>query len=205
MNLDQIFERHGSDKSTANGWHGYSRVYEPLFEPMRNKPIRLLEIGVSFGASIKSWLYYFPSASIAGVDVANDFKCDDKRYVFAQGDQGNRAFWDSFNPFLAPWTICIDDGPHTIGHQTRSFDALWPKVESGGFYIIEDVYTWPDPRWSQVDKAREFLFTMFSDLNRGGKQYYGRPNGVGSDTPTQAELSIDWIQMHPGLVILKKK
>lgn len=203
MTLDEICLLHGADKATSH--HGYAPIYDNLFTPLRHKPIRLLEIGVQFGASIKTWLDYFPSASIAGVDVANDFKCDDKRYVFTQGDQGNPSFWDSFNPFLAPWDIVIDDGPHTVAHQSISFDKLWLKLAHGGLYIIEDCYTWPDPRWAQVALARDFLFTMFSDLNRGGKQYYGRPNGVGSDTPTQAELSVEWIQMHPGLVIIKKK
>ena len=41
-------------EATKEIW-GYSRFYEPLFEPKRHHPIRLMEIGVEAGRSMKSW------------------------------------------------------------------------------------------------------------------------------------------------------
>ena len=40
----------GSDKVTQDG---YDRVYTPLFEPLRAKPVRIVEIGVERGRSMK--------------------------------------------------------------------------------------------------------------------------------------------------------
>lgn len=206
MTLDEICERHGADKSTANGWHGYAPYYQELFEPLRHEPIKLLEIGVCFGASIKAWLEYFdhPQASICGVDVINNFPCNDPRYTYTQGDQGDPTFWKSFNPFLAPWTICVDDGPHTIVHQIISFNALWPQIVSGGFYIIEDCWTWPDPIWKQDILSAAFMRDLVWGLNRNGKKYYGRPGGKDESFVPFAE-GIEWIKFFPGLMILKKR
>ena len=41
----------GSDKVTQDG---YDRVYTPLFEPLRAKPVRLVEIGLGRGRSMKA-------------------------------------------------------------------------------------------------------------------------------------------------------
>jgi len=202
MTLDELCIKHGADKGTPH--HGYAPIYDKLFAPMRDDPIYLLEIGVQFGASIKTWLDYFPRASIAGVDVANDFRCDDARYVFTQADQGNAQFWAAFNPFLKPWDIVIDDGPHTLGHQIVSFDALWPKVAQGGLYIIEDLWTWPDPLWEQEHASAAFQRDLIWGLHRNGMAYYGRPTGLTEKFKPRAE-GIEWIQHHPGLMILKKR
>lgn len=202
MTLDELCVRNGADKGTPH--HGYAPIYDKIFTPFREEPIHLLEIGVQFGASIKTWLDYFPKGSIAGVDVANDFKCDNQRYVFTQADQGNPEFWEAFNPFLAPWDIVIDDGPHTIGCQIVSFDKLWPRLAACGLYIIEDCWTWPDPLWNQERCAAEFQKNLIWGLHRNGRNYYGRPTGAVEKFTPRAE-GIEWIQHHPGLMIIKKK
>lgn len=206
MTLESIFERHGADKAKANGWHGYSSVYQELFEPLRHAPVKLLEIGVCFGASIKAWLEYFdhPQAAICGVDVINNFPCNDPRYTYAQGDQADPEFWKKFNPFLSEWSIVVDDGPHTLPHQQISFEHLWPNVASGGLWCCEDTWTWPDPLWKQQSQASSFLTQLVWWLNKSGKQYHGRPGGK-SEPLNEMESSIDFIHMYPGLMILKKK
>ena len=72
--LDEIFNANGTDKGSQFGCPGYAPhnlgpVYEEAFAPLRLEPIKLLEIGVQGGASIKSWLEYFPSAQIYGIDL----------------------------------------------------------------------------------------------------------------------------------------
>lgn len=45
--LSEIMDMNRSDKGTAIGdAHGYAPVYERWFEPIRNEPLRILEIGV---------------------------------------------------------------------------------------------------------------------------------------------------------------
>jgi len=48
----------------------YAKIYEKLFSHKREEPIRLMEIGVLYGNSIKLWENYFPNArNIVGLDV----------------------------------------------------------------------------------------------------------------------------------------
>ena len=35
--------------------------------------------------------------------------------------------------------VIIDDGSHLVDHIIGSFEILWPKVKSKGFYCIEDL------------------------------------------------------------------
>lgn len=56
QSLHSLFLQSGSDK----GWyHGYARYYEPILERLRDKPVRLVEIGVEDGESMEAWMRYF--------------------------------------------------------------------------------------------------------------------------------------------------
>ena len=59
--LRAIFDRHHCDRGKR---HSYERVYEPLFAPIRRKPLRILESGIYQGAGIAAWLEYFPRAVV---------------------------------------------------------------------------------------------------------------------------------------------
>jgi hypothetical protein len=66
----------------------YGRHYSEVLEPLRGQPIRLLEIGVGDGKSIRVWLDYFthPNSYIVGVDIDNISRSEG-RYTFHQIDQ----------------------------------------------------------------------------------------------------------------------
>src|ERR1700754_3628667 len=71
--LTRLAIRHGTDKWGA---HFYTPVYHQLFAHLRDKPVRLLEIGIGGyqfaklgGASLAMWADYFPSGRILGIDV----------------------------------------------------------------------------------------------------------------------------------------
>ena len=60
--LTEIMNESGSDKGTVmTGWeaHGYTPFYERWFDPIREEPLRLMEIGVCDphlpGASVDGW------------------------------------------------------------------------------------------------------------------------------------------------------
>lgn len=46
-----------ADSVTRSG--NIYQVYERYFQPLRDKPVRLLELGVHRGASLKTWGAYF--------------------------------------------------------------------------------------------------------------------------------------------------
>ena len=131
--MREIFDRHGCDKGHR---HGYERVYEPLFEPIRYEPIRLLEIGIFEGASLAAWVDYFPNAEIVGIDTFQRIAPEDIGIL-----NHERVTWkrhSSFEPIdLGHFDIIIDDGAHTHSAQKRTFDNFKRYADR---YFIEDVW-----------------------------------------------------------------
>lgn len=152
--LDQLGIDHQTDKAsqftrTYAQPHDYLRHMEKCFEPLRNQPIKLLEIGVGGGESIRTWLEYFPHAQIFGVDIVhstNQWNTPRSgahpRYTFAHGDQSSDFFWVGF---LAAhggnWDVLVDDGGHASNQIITTWKMMWPHVASGGYYCIEDLNT----------------------------------------------------------------
>lgn len=126
--------------------HDYLTIYEREWGKWRDKPIRLMEIGLNKGASIKIWLEYFQQATIYGVDIADfgnevGIPADHlERFVFSKGDQMDPYFWQRFaEGHPEPFDVIIDDGSHASGPIIVSFNSLWGKVKPGGYYVIEDL------------------------------------------------------------------
>ncbi len=138
MTLDEIAIKHGTDKCSKG--HGYTLFYEPYFEPLRNQEINLLEIGVHYGRSIRTWAEYFPKGIIYGVDIKPGCKKLEResRVYISIGSQADKKFLtDSFKD--VKFDIIIDDGSHHDDHMLISYEALWSYLKSKGLYIIEDL------------------------------------------------------------------
>lgn len=176
--LDSAGIRNQTDKAsvftrTYAQPHDYLRQYERFFEPLRDKPIKLLEIGVGGGESVKTWLDWFSKAAIWGVDIVHDTNpwntpkgreySFDGRYRFIQGNQGCNTFWECFKADEGlDWSIILDDGSHLLSDIITTFEALWPHVLSGGLYCVEDL----DPdhmRW--LAELRDEMQLGTSDID----------------------------------------
>jgi len=131
---------------------GYTDLYDPLFDGIREDVTKVLEIGVETGRSHRLWLEYFPNATIYGFDIFK-FGVEEfhrlqegnpylDRSVMFKGDQSNI---DHLNNFLSlhgdEFDIIIDDGGHSMRQQQISLKILFNAVRSGGFYVIEDLHT----------------------------------------------------------------
>jgi len=151
--LDQIATEQGTDKATSHPivrdgkGHGYAPHYAAQFDAIRNDPIKLLEIGVGGGESIRMWLEYFHSARVFGVDNVQGTNPWNTvgvgahlRYTFVSGDQGCETFWKCFVvDYGSNWGVIVDDGSHFSRDVITTFNAMWPRVAPGGFYCIEDL------------------------------------------------------------------
>jgi hypothetical protein len=123
----------------------YLAEYERLFGPMREAPLRLLELGVKFGASMFLWSDYFPNATIVGLDIAERparFPAD-TRVHFIQGSQDDPAALDRCTAVAGgPFDIIVDDASHIGRLSAASFAYLFPRaLKPRGFYVIEDICT----------------------------------------------------------------
>ena len=51
-------------------WDHYIPIYERHFGRFRDRPIKMLEIGIQYGGGLYMWHRYFhPGSSIHGVDI----------------------------------------------------------------------------------------------------------------------------------------
>lgn len=206
--LDEIFVRHNCDKGRLkNGvGHNYGRHYAEVLEPLRHNPIRLVEIGVGDGKSIRVWLDYFTHAAtqIIGVDI-NPFHLSDPRFTFLHANQNNAH---ELQP-LMQWAsdVIIDDGSHMPDGTVTAFEALWPFVKRGGYYIIEDLKTSYMPGYQVAGWGTQMSFVkrLLDDIN-AQTDYKPSPDCVFTyPTGTDGGRGIEWMKFSEELCILKKK
>jgi cephalosporin hydroxylase len=147
--LTQLAIKYGTDKW---GPHFYTPVYHELFSKLRPHPIHLLEIGVGGygvktlgGSSLAMWAEYFPTGQITGVDNAEKHLDLNPRVTLYRGSQEDPEFLRRVCAEQGPFDIIIDDGSHLPKHVMMSFHALFPALNDGGIYVIEDIQTafWP--------------------------------------------------------------
>jgi hypothetical protein len=175
--LDRLAEQFGTDKGTVKTGSlspkGYTRHYARWFAPLREEPIRLLEIGVASGASLRMWEAWFPRAEIHGIDIdpACAAAASDRIRVHI-GDQEDPGFLASVLAAMggAP-AIVIDDGGHGMRQHRQSLEALFPGLATGGIYAIEDLHTAYWARFGggyrRSGSTVEFLKGLVDDVNGG--------------------------------------
>jgi demethylmacrocin O-methyltransferase len=209
LSLDALAVRHGSDKSSRV--HHYTRVYEPLFAPLRHQPIRLLEIGVGAGNSLRMWHDYFPAAKIFGLDLAQAKQFEGLDVTVFVGSQADEQTLRRVAAEAGKFDIVIDDGSHRWADQVFACRRLFPHVQPGGFYAIEDLHTsyWDQYR-SGPETAVAFLQGLVDDLNLRGRSGYGEPRNdphyatlIG--TLNDFERTLESLTFVKSLVLLKKK
>lgn len=137
--LAHIAARYDTDKAVHTH---YLRNYEHYFGDLRDREVRLFELGIKEGGSLYLWRDYFERGLIVGLDV-EPVQLDDAsgRIRTYQGMQQDTALLDRIARENAPegFDIIIDDCAH-IGVLARA--SFWHLFEhhlkSGGVYIIED-------------------------------------------------------------------
>lgn len=157
-------------KGIIDKWDHYSSIYDfhfKRFHSLNYKPLRLLEIGVAEGGSLFAWQEYFPTATITGIDI-NPIckKYEEGNIKVFIGDQADTAFLNSVNEKSGPFDIIIDDGGHMMNQQLTSFKTLFPLLNDGGLYIIEDTHTSYWPRYfDSGEKTIDLLKRLIDGLN----------------------------------------
>jgi hypothetical protein len=138
LSLDLIGIREATDKSSLIG--DYLRHYEKLFASMRDEEFNFIEIGVFHGASARTWAQFFSRAHIVGVDInpqCRTYASD--RITIEIGSQNDPAFLHRLVTTYPPRVI-IDDGSHQSYDVIFTFERLFPALEPGGIYVIEDLH-----------------------------------------------------------------
>lgn len=132
-------------RDTDKYWtHGYTHLYDTHFNQFRDQRIKMLELGVSRGASLILWEKVFRKGRFYGVDTRarrwRRMLKNHKRVKVFVGSQSDPEFLQKEVIPAGPFDIIIDDASHVPEDQLVSFKSLWPHVARNGFYVIEDLH-----------------------------------------------------------------
>ena len=177
--LNKIGVKHNTDKSSV--LHDYLFKYEKYFPFDRFDKLKILEIGVLNGSSLKTWEEYYENSEIIGIDINPDCKQYEKNRIRVEiGSQYDAEFLKMIGEKYGPFDLILDDGSHLNKHVIFSFKELWKYVKPHGLYVVEDAVTsyWPDYGGSPT--GSETIITYFKDrideVNFGGELVDNSPN-----------------------------
>jgi hypothetical protein len=122
----------------------HAELYEKLFAPRIHDHIRMLEIGVWHGESLRVWKKFFDSLTLYGIDINSVADIDESIATIFIGDASWPKFMHNVAKAVKELDIVIDDGGHFSDDQQVAFEHLWPIVKKGGLYIVEDLWVAPD-------------------------------------------------------------
>ena len=176
--LQELGQKYGTDKAGHRyNEIGYLDYYDRHFSSIRNEVKTFVEIGILGGKSLKMWEEYFPNATIYGIDITPScIEYESGRIKIFIGDQSDYQFLEKIKMEIGNIDILLDDGSHITNHQIKTFDILYPLINDGGFYAIEDLANsyeeilnqhnirsiWPGMTYNKIDDT---LKNYRSDFN----------------------------------------
>ncbi|MFV0301396.1 MAG: class I SAM-dependent methyltransferase [Paracoccus sp. (in: a-proteobacteria)] len=149
--LSRLAILHGTDKF---GYHDYTPHYHQVLGHLRDRPLRMLEIGVGGygyedrgGESLATWRDYLTQAQITGLDIQAKSMDFGPRVRIVQGSQVDADCLSALVAERGPFDVILDDGSHRNEHVVESYGLLFPTLKPGGIYLVEDVQTAFFPRF----------------------------------------------------------
>jgi hypothetical protein len=143
--LSELAVRYGTDKGPPGQEtnHDYTPIYEGLLGARREEVQKVIELGVKFGASLRMWADYFPSARVWGVDVE-----DRTGGQFDGSPQVHLLIGEATSAAVArrlteetsgEVDLIVDDASHEPEQVRAAYRRLFPLLRRGGVYVVEDV------------------------------------------------------------------
>lgn len=160
--LQELYRTHTG--KVSDKWSFYLDEYDRLFQPYRNQPVRLLEIGIQNGGSLEVWSKYFAQAeALIGCDINPDcaqLQYEDQRIHVIVGDANAAASRQAVQAITPKLDLLIDDGSHVSGDIIESFLHYFPMLEDGGLYVAEDLHCsyWQEFDGGLFDTASSIAF-----------------------------------------------
>lgn len=204
LRRDPLFEYFSSHRAgrVLDKWIHYFPIYTRHFGPYRDRPIRLLEIGIYRGGSLDMWRWFFgPQATLVGIDIDEDAKtASDPRHVVEIGDQTDPDFLRRVAEQHGPFDIIIDDGGHEMAQQIVTAQTLFPLLADGGTFLVEDCHT---SYWDSYQGGRNRPGTFME----WAKERLDDVNGFHQDAPIDPVWTghLAGVHCYDSIVVLDKK
>jgi hypothetical protein len=209
--LGTIFTKTGG----VHKWLHYLPVYESAID--RSRPIRMLEIGVFHGGSLRMWREYLhPKSVIVGIDIDPDCKQfeDPENNVHVRiGGQQDATFLQEVNSEFGPFDVILDDGSHMASHMVESFRNLFASaLAEPGTYIVEDVHSsywksYRDASMSFVDFVAVLVDAMhahYPDAEDERSFRTGHPARLREVSVPRITPKLSSIEIHDSIVVVRK-
>lgn len=165
-NLTKLGKIYGTDKAIS---HNYTPHYVTHFKRFKYKRINLFEIGVGGykkpilgGKSLRMWKRYFPFGRIYSLDIYDKSKLQERRIKIFRGSQVDEELLQKISNEVKGFDIIIDDGSHINEHIITTFQILFPKLNDGGIYVIEDTQT---SYWEKYGGTSEDMVNSRTSMN----------------------------------------
>ena len=148
--LDELFHYYGSDKAnifkkTQDQGHGFSGFYTQHLEHLKQREIKILEIGSYAGASASAFVKYFPNSKVYCFDInISKFIYSSKNiHVFGLNIKDQKKVEKILSKINLEsnsnfFDVIIDDGSHYLSDILFSLKTLFKYIKKGGIYVIED-------------------------------------------------------------------
>ena len=154
--LDYLFEYFNSDKGERyiNQYthpskknkikiqaHGYSKFYQEIFYPIKNEVLNIMEIGSFYGNASAALFFYFKNSKIYGADINPDmfrYKADRIETLYVNSSSLSSIKNELINKNIK-FDIIIEDASHMLKDQIISLFYLFPILNKGGYFIIEEL------------------------------------------------------------------
>jgi hypothetical protein len=147
--------------------HPYTPIYDLFLRKYKKKPnLKMGEIGVLNGASLRMWREYFPTATIHAYDIDKsvfdktsdiiNIKCHimDSSNIHQLKTSLHQSVEDG-----KKFDILIEDASHCLNHQLTFLRYCLDYVESGGVVIIEDIF-----RAIPVNRFQEVYIKLYDKI-----------------------------------------
>ena len=215
--LTDIGIKYNTDKvDSAHTWFNknYMNIYEKYFEPLRDKPIRILEIGVLNGSSIKTWKEYFSNAEVHGIDIQPSCKnvedTDTNIFIHILDCSSNDQLQMFVNKFSGYFDIILDDGSHINDITLKTFQFLYKCLKPESYYIIEDLgcaYIGDEMKLYGSNWPGHYLMnpTSITSNNPSTMLDLYRDIHIMIDNPTSRNVyQIEYLHHYPYIMILRR-
>lgn len=183
-------------------WLHYIPIYERYLGHLRGTDFKMLEIGVYKGGSLDMWRAYFgDSFTLFGIDIDQDTQdCVSEPNQVRVGSQTNSAFLEDVVAEMGGVDVILDDGSHIGKHQWKSFEVLFPLLNEGGLYIVEDTHTsywWRyGGGFGRRRTANNLAKTIIDDMHG----WYHRRAQL-----TSAKTEIGALHIHDSIFVIEKQ
>lgn len=205
MAENPLFARFSANRAALvlDKWVHYFPIYTRHLERFRGRAVNVLEIGVYRGGGLDLWASYLgEQAKLVGLDIDEAaVRAVKGRFQVVLGDQADPDVLRKINDEYGPFDIVIDDGGHTMEQQIVTIETLFPLLNDGGVFIVEDTHTsyWPAFGGELRDPASfvEWTKPRIDDLHSR--------HHVGIDRTSVWASDVDGMHWYDSVVVLDKK